>query len=119
MSERESALLLLEMAEKDLRALNGMQDPTVFAEEIFGFHAQQAAEKCLKAWIAALGEQYPLTHNLAILLAQLERLGVEVGAYWDLVDFNPLRSAVSVRNGGRFRAAPGSGSRCGRASQPR
>lgn len=33
------------MADKDLAALAGMSDPTVFADEIFGFHAQQAADK--------------------------------------------------------------------------
>lgn len=37
---------------KDLRALQGMSDPDVFADEVFGFHAQQAAEKALKAWLA-------------------------------------------------------------------
>ena len=59
MNERENAAALLAMAEKDLRALSGMKDPEVFAEEVFGFHAQQAAEKALKAWIAALGQEYP------------------------------------------------------------
>ncbi|NEQ31824.1 MAG: HEPN domain-containing protein [Leptolyngbya sp. SIO4C5] len=51
-----------------MQALEGMQDKTVFADEIFGFHVQQAIEKCLKAWIAALGEVYPYTHDLGVLL---------------------------------------------------
>ena len=29
-----------------------MGDVIVFADEIFGFHAQQAIEKSLKAWLA-------------------------------------------------------------------
>jgi HEPN domain-containing protein len=36
-----------------------LRDVEVFADEIFGFHVQQAAEKLFKAWIALLGEEYP------------------------------------------------------------
>jgi hypothetical protein len=45
MSDREHAKEILEAARRDLRALHGMNDPQVFSDEIFGFHAQQAAEK--------------------------------------------------------------------------
>ena len=38
------------------------------SDEVLGFHVQQAAEKSLKAWLALLGETYPLTHNLDTLL---------------------------------------------------
>ncbi len=34
-----------------------MEDTSTFAEEIFGLHVQQGAEKALKAWIAALGTE--------------------------------------------------------------
>jgi len=37
----------------------------------FGFHAQQAIEKLLKALIAAKGEAYPYIHNLGTLRTQL------------------------------------------------
>jgi hypothetical protein len=37
------------MAGKALQALQGMIDVHTFANEIFGFHAQQAVEKALKA----------------------------------------------------------------------
>ena len=90
MSELEHARAMLDMAAKDLSALRGMSDPATFAEEVFGFHAQQAGEKCLKAWIAALGGDYPLTHNLATLLAALENRGVDVGRFWRLVDYSPF-----------------------------
>ncbi len=45
----EEALLTLRMAGKDLRALNVMLAPDSVDDEIFGFHAQQAVEKSLKA----------------------------------------------------------------------
>lgn len=90
MSEIEGAAALLAAAVKDPRALEGMNDPAVFADEVFGFHAQQAAEEALKAWIAALGGEYPLTHNLATLLTTLQNLGVDVEGLWDLVEYNPF-----------------------------
>ncbi|MEJ2083976.1 MAG: HEPN domain-containing protein, partial [Acidobacteriota bacterium] len=86
---------LLHSAENDFRALSGMTDPEVFTDEIFGFHAQQALEKSLKAWIALLGSEYPKTHDLSFLLSTLQRLGEEVEGFQDLIDFNPY--AVQFR----------------------
>ena len=72
MIDLEEAHKLLAAADRDLSALRGMADPLVFADEIAGFHAQQAAEKLLKAWLVLLGESYPYTHNLARLLKLLQ-----------------------------------------------
>ncbi len=47
MSDLEQARVMLLMAQKDLKALKGMLDVETFAEEVFGFHAQQASEKAL------------------------------------------------------------------------
>ena len=71
MSDLEQARALIEAAERDLSALRGMGDVGVFADEIFGFHVQQAVEKSFKAWLALLGEVYPLTHDLGDLLTLL------------------------------------------------
>ncbi|MFZ4539651.1 HEPN domain-containing protein [Propionivibrio sp.] len=68
MSALEHARGLLVMARKDFDALRGMVDNPLFAEEIFGFHAQQAIEKSLKAWLAARSLDFPLTHDLSRLL---------------------------------------------------
>ena len=65
MSDLKQARVLLMSAKRDISALHGMADASVFADEIFGFHAQQAAEKLLKAWLALLGETYPTIHDLA------------------------------------------------------
>ena len=95
MEPHEEADRLLHSAENDFRALSGMTDPEVFTDEIFGFHAQQALEKSLKAWIALLGSEYPKTHDLSFLLSTLQRLGEEVEGFQDLIDFNPY--AVQFR----------------------
>ncbi len=63
------------MAIKDLRALEGMPDRETFADEIFGFHAQQAVEKAIKGWLSLIGKRYPRTHDLEELLALLEENG--------------------------------------------
>ena len=68
MSDLKAARVLVEAAERDIAALRGMGDASVFADEIFGFHTQQATEKLFKAWLALLGDTYPLTHNLEQLL---------------------------------------------------
>ena len=99
MSDPKQGHLLLAAAERDLTALRGMEDATVFADEIFGFHVQQAVEKLFKAWLALLGETYPTTHNLARLLALLDTHDAEAGRFNELVEFTPY--AV------QFRYAPG------------
>ena len=48
-SDKEHAAQLLTMSVKDHNALAGMLDTSNFSEEVFGFHAQQAVEKALKA----------------------------------------------------------------------
>ena len=99
MSDLKQAHVLLMSAERDISALRGMADAAVFADEIFGFHAQQAAEKLLKAWLALLGETYPTTHDLARLLAMLRARDVEATRFNELVEYTPF--AV------QFRYAPG------------
>lgn len=88
MSGREEAKELLIMAGKDLQVLKMMTDSEGFPEEIFGFHAQQAVEKTLKAWISALEEEFPFRHDLRLLLVILEDLGCDVADLWDFVDLN-------------------------------
>ena len=67
-------------------------------EESFGCHVQQAAEKVLKAWLALLGEVYPLPHNLELLLDLLAERRARVEAFRDLVLCTPF--AVEFRYGG-------------------
>jgi hypothetical protein len=68
MADLEHARLMLRMAHKDFNALVGMQVNLLFADEIFGFHIQQAVEKALKAWLCTRDGTYPMTHELSRLL---------------------------------------------------
>ena len=58
-------------------------------DESFGFHVQQAAEKALKAWLAVLGQVYPLRHDLDDLLDLLAANGAAVGFFRPLAVFTP------------------------------
>ena len=98
MSDLEQARELVGAAERDVSALRGMGDADVFADEIFGFHVQQAAEKLFKAWLASQGQAYPLSHDLAALLDMLGAGGAEVARFDRLAEYTHY--AVRLRYAG-------------------
>ncbi|QNI71931.1 HEPN domain-containing protein [Cyanobium sp. NS01] len=77
MSPAEDARLLLAIVRRHLRSLRFGLDPA-YPEEDWGFTAQQALEKLLKAWIVLADRQPPRAHDLADLavLAQQPLEGV-------------------------------------------
>ena len=76
MSDVKCARVMYRAAERDVLTLRSMTaDAPV---ESFGFHVQQGAEKALKAWLALLGEKYPLTHSIETLLDILDDRGAAV-----------------------------------------
>ena len=105
MSDVKCARALMEAANRDIEALRGMADASVFADEIFGFHVQQGAEKLFKAWIALLGKTYPLTHNLAALLNLLADRGIDTMPFQELAV--ACRPKDSSKSPARLMAAPG------------
>lgn len=95
---RRLAVQLLAKVEQDLAALRHLVPIDEIADEIIGFHAQQAAEKALKAVLAWHGIPYRRTHDLAELLDILEDHGVKVPAAVEEVDIlTPF--AVEMRYG--------------------
>lgn len=94
-SDLEDAARLMRRARADLAALRGMGDAMVFDDNIFGFHAQQAVEKALKAWLALLGLDYPFRHDLGELLSALKTAGEATDDLWPLVDLTAF--AVQLR----------------------
>lgn len=98
MRDLKCAKMLLDAARRDVDALRVMHRSDEVPDEIFGFHVQQAAEKLLKAWIALLGEVYPLTHNIKELLDILTGRGAAVETFASMVDYTPY--AVEFRYAG-------------------
>ena len=89
MNDLDHARELMVMAEKDYLAIAAMQfDATNFHDEVFGFHAQQAVEKSLKAWLAHLHVEYPLKHDLDILFDLLASSGCVVDKFRFAADLN-------------------------------
>ncbi len=91
----ELAENLLALARRDLQAAEVLGDHPQVGDGIVGFHAQQAAEKALKAWLTLLGITYPRTHDLSLLLSKLEEAGAEMADLWELLELNPF--AVQLR----------------------
>ncbi|MBF0542081.1 MAG: HEPN domain-containing protein [Nitrospirae bacterium] len=95
MSDIDHARGMLKLASQDLNAIKGMLDTEFFADSIFGFHAQQAVEKSLKAWISALSGTYPNIHDIEELIEIISSLNCDVDGLEIYVDYNPF--AVQFR----------------------
>ena len=81
MSDPKCARVLIEAAVRDLQVVRLGLRETQLPEEVFGFHVQQAIEKLVRAWLAILGEVYPLTHDLESLFDLLEHPKCEVESF--------------------------------------
>ena len=78
MPDTKHAAQLLLIVERDLDGMRSVLPLSTFPIEIFGFWAQQAVEKALKAWLAFRDIQYPLIHDLDKLINLLEQSGEEI-----------------------------------------
>jgi len=70
--------MMFELAQDDFRALQVFRDLPDVATTIFGFHAEQAVEKALKAWLTTAGARYPKVHDIRLLLKLLTDAGQTV-----------------------------------------
>lgn len=76
MTARKFARKLLFKAEQDLLVLKKLQADPDITSEILGFHAQQAAEKMLKAVLAVQQIKFPFTHRLTELMDAIKSAGI-------------------------------------------
>lgn len=88
MNAIDQARQLLVMASKDIKAMKSLLSPESVDDEIFGFHAQQAVEKSLKAWIAVVGGSYGFVHDIHVLLLNLRELGCDISRLKNLLLLN-------------------------------
>lgn len=109
----ETSRILARKAQADTTAVREMAPNSEIADEIIGFHAQQAVEKWLKAVIASRGQGLELTHDLhrLVMLATRgeEQLPLDVDAaialtqyavplrYEDLLDAEALDRDATVK----------------------
>lgn len=70
--EDDVAALLLARADDDIALVRASVGLGEITDTIVGFHAQQAAEKLLKAALARRRVSYPFTHDLERLLELVE-----------------------------------------------
>ena len=69
---RALARVIATNAERDAVAVEKMAPDPELADEVVGLHAQQAAEKYLKAVLAHRGITYRRVHSITYLLGMLE-----------------------------------------------
>lgn len=58
----------LDLADRDIRAFHKLSEDTEIDDEVVGFHAQQAVEKCLKAVLVRHRIEQRKTHDLQRLV---------------------------------------------------
>jgi HEPN domain-containing protein len=75
MRQHEQALLFVRKAAEDEALLAEVISSKQVSNEIFGFHAQQASEKLLKALLSEFSVHFPRTHNLRLLMDLLTDAG--------------------------------------------
>jgi HEPN domain-containing protein len=96
MPDLEHARLMLRLAQDDLAAMEVLETSPWISSSIFGFHAQQAVEKALKAWLSLLDVAYPRIHLLYELFNLLEDHGAaSAGGFRYLQGLTPF--AVQFR----------------------
>ena len=78
MPRPDYAEMLVSKAAQDEYVLDLLLDDPRAPEEVYGFHAQQAAEKLLMALLAAAQVEFPFTHRLEELLDLAQEAGVDL-----------------------------------------
>jgi len=76
MRSREHAEILLRKADQDIFVLEKLIGDPASPDEILGFHAQQAAEKLLKAALTNRAVRYGRTHDLFELIKLIRQNGM-------------------------------------------
>lgn len=77
-ADKKHAAMMFGLAKDDFRTLEATRDLADVSTPIFGFHAEQAVEKALKAWLTTAGARYPKVHDIRLLLKLLTDAGQTV-----------------------------------------
>ena len=74
----------LEKAHKDLRVTAILLDNDIADYENAGFHAQQATEKFIKAFLVCYQIEFPKTHNMTLLRQLIAQANQSWPSAWHL-----------------------------------
>lgn len=86
MKRHEQALLFLRKAAQDEALLDAVIDSANVADEVFGFHRQQAAEKMLKALLSMDGDDFRKIHDLRALMDKLVEIRNPLSPEFETLD---------------------------------
>jgi HEPN domain-containing protein len=86
MSNADDPLAWLATAHEDLLAIDNNLASSRIPWGVVGFHAQQAAEKTLKALLVSRGRKVPFIHDLGLLLRQCIATGAALKHFEDDCD---------------------------------
>jgi HEPN domain-containing protein len=78
MPDHKNSETLMGKAGQDEFILDLILNNASAPEEVFGFHAQQAAEKMLKAVLASQNIEYPFSHNIRLLFKLIIKQGIQL-----------------------------------------
>lgn len=96
MMPNDQAILLVRKADEDIHVLGKLAHDAETSDELWGFHAQQAVEKLLKALLVLAQVRVPFTHRLLDLADLLTDAGRPIPEEFDpLLDLTPY--AVEFR----------------------
>ncbi len=94
--EQEQIALLISKAADDVYVLDKLVDDEDAPDSVYGFHAQQATEKLLKAVLIKSGIKYPFTHRIVELIDLATGSGIDLPPEFEyLRDLTPF--AVEFR----------------------
>jgi HEPN domain-containing protein len=86
MKQLEQARKFIAKAAEDEALLDAVLAKPEVSDAIYGFHAQQAVEKLLKALLSVHAVRFPKTHDLQTLLTLLEGVGETIPSELTRVD---------------------------------
>ena len=113
-SEIDLAVGLAEKARKDLLAMTATRK--VGALEASCFHAQQAAEKALKALLTSMNQEFPYTHNSQTLVELVSAIDPRFRRFLDAGEtLTPY--AVEVRYNVKFTPTKADAAKAARLGQ--
>jgi HEPN domain-containing protein len=95
MSTRRQADILLAKADEDVYLMRAMLADAQLSDEVWGFHAQQAAEKLFKSLMASREIVFPFTHQISLLTDLLEEHGIALDEdFLSLIALTPYAAGL-------------------------